>query len=116
MAQKIGPKAGWSLDLTTCDSDGKAWDFNNLEMRNRAVRKVLKDEPLLLVGSPMCTAFSAMNRINHAREPEEVVRQRFEYARRHLEFATELYKLHIQGGRYFLHEHPEGASSWQENV
>ena len=52
VARTMGLKAGWSLDITTRDSDGKAWDFN---MRNRAVRKVLTDEPVLLIGSPMCT-------------------------------------------------------------
>ena len=44
----------------------------------------------------------------------EVVEARFEYARNHLRFATQLYKLQIQGGRYFPHEHPENASSWEE--
>ena len=39
MARRMGLRAGWSLDLTTCDEDGKSWDFNQLEMRNKAVRK-----------------------------------------------------------------------------
>ena len=75
---------------------------------------VLTDEPVLLIGSPMCTIHSVMNNINHARMPTEVVRQRFEHARRHLEFATKLYKIQAQEGRYFLHEHLESVSSWQE--
>lgn len=83
-------------------------------MRNRAARRVLTDKPILLIGSPMRTIHSVMNQANHARMPVEVVRQRFEYARRHLEFATKLYKIQTQEGRYFLHEHPESASSWQE--
>ena len=102
------------MDLTTQDTDGRAWDFNIAEMRNRAARRVLTDKPLLIIGSPMCTVHSAMNRMNHAKMPAEVVKQRFEYARRHLEFAMKLYKLQAQEGRYFLHEHPESASSWQE--
>ena len=64
VARRLGFRAGWSLDITTCDSDGKAWDFNNPEMRNRAARKVLSDEHLLLIGSPMCIAFSVMIWIN----------------------------------------------------
>ena len=53
MARKMGLRACWSLDLTTTDADGRAWDFNSLEMRNRATRRVLQDRPLLLIGSPM---------------------------------------------------------------
>ena len=28
-ASEVGLKGGWSLDLTTKDSDGKAWDFSS---------------------------------------------------------------------------------------
>ena len=30
-----------------------------------------------------------------------------------MRFCIELYGLQIQGGRYFIHEHPDGATSWQ---
>ena len=66
MARKMGLSQGWSLDLTTEDTDGRAWDFNHMEMRNRAIRKLLQDKPRLLVGSPMCIAYSCMNNINYA--------------------------------------------------
>ena len=36
-------------------------------------------------------------------------------ARVHLEFCKELYQLQMRAGRYFLHEHPRGASSWLED-
>ena len=32
----------------------------------------------------------------------------------HLQFMVELRKEQLDNGRYFLHEHPEGAASWQE--
>ena len=32
----------------------------------------------------------------------------------HLEFVCRLYKEQLEGGRFFLHEHPAFASSWQE--
>ena len=51
MARRMGLRQGWSLDLTTYDRDGREWDFNSLEMRNRAIRKVLRDKPLILIGS-----------------------------------------------------------------
>ena len=105
----------WSLDLTTQDEDGRYWDFTEPEMRNRAARKVLQDKPVLFIGSPMCTVYSTMNHINHAKMPRELVNQRFREARKHLEFCVKLYNLQWEAGRYFLHEHPEGASSWQEH-
>ena len=74
----------------------------------------MTDQPLLLIGSPMCTIYNIMNNVTHAKMAKEVVQERFVYARRHLEFATKRYKFQIQGGRYFLHEHPESASSWNE--
>lgn len=39
MARNMGFKAGWSLDINICDSDGEPWDFNKVEMRNRVIRK-----------------------------------------------------------------------------
>ena len=114
MARAIGLRAGWSLDLTTRDSDGRLWGFNELEMRNRAIRKIASDKPLFLVGSPMCTAFSSINRINYARMEKEEVEARMAYGRRHLEFCAKLYTIQWRSGRYFLHEHPAEASSWEE--
>ena len=42
----------WLGSEATQDEYGRAWDFNHLEMRNRAVTKLLKDKPRLLIGSP----------------------------------------------------------------
>ena len=114
MASDMGLRAGWSLDLTTQDTDGRYRDFNDPEMRNRAARKVLQDRPVFLIGSPMCTVYSTMNYINHARMPKEVVQQRFERARTHIEICVKLYNLQWTAGGYLIHEHPESASSWQE--
>ena len=114
MARKTGLKAGWSLDITTCDNDGEPWDFNKVEMRNRAVRKILADEPLLLIGSPMCTAFSTMNNANYFKMSAEEVKQRIVHGRKHLQFCAKFYAMQWKARRYFLHEHPAGATSWQE--
>eukprot|EP00973_Karenia_brevis_P026496 3656165-Karenia_brevis.AAC.1 len=38
-AKEFNLEGGWSLDLTTCDTDGEPWDFNKVEMRSRAIRK-----------------------------------------------------------------------------
>ena len=91
MAHKMGLRAGWSLDLTTCDEHGRPYDFNCKHMRNAAVRKVLEDKPRLLIGSPMCGPFSAMNNINYARMIEEEKQERLAHGRKHLEFCINLY-------------------------
>ena len=67
MAREMGLRAGWGLDHTTTDDDGRAWGFNSVEMRNRAIHRALKDRPLLLIGSPVCIAYSTMNNINYCR-------------------------------------------------
>ena len=34
----------------------------------------------------------------------------------HLSFCCELYKYQVARGRYFLHEHPAQATSWQTDI
>ncbi len=33
----------------------------------------------------------------------------------HLRFVCEIYQMQLDEGRYFLHEHPSGATSWKES-
>ena len=107
-------RAGWSFDVTTADADGKRWDFNQMEMRNRAVRRVLTDQPLFPIGSPMYIAFSAMNRINYSKTDKAEVEAKMAYGSSHLELCAKLYAIQWKAGRYFLHEHLAEASSWHE--
>ena len=107
---------GFALDLTTADTDGKLWDFDRPEMRERALKKLREEKPLLLVGSPMCTAFSTWQRINNKIRDGATVEIEKKRAVMHLEFCIELYREQLRHGRYFLHEHPAYASSWQEDA
>ena len=107
---------GFALDLTTADSDGRLWDFDEKEMRDRALKKVREEKPMLLVGSPMCTAFSTWQRINDLIRDPYVVKNEKARAVQHLEFCIQLYQEQRRHGRYFLHEHPAYASSWQEET
>ena len=43
----------------------------------------------------------------------EVVRENLRKAEVHMRFVAELYRMQIEGGRYFVHEHPAGARSWK---
>ena len=107
---------GFALDLTCSDpDDGEPWDFDRSDKRSKA-RQLLRDQkPLVLVGSPMCTAWCTWQRLNALRRDGDLVRRELARARIHLDFVVSLYREQLEGGRYFLHEHPDGATSWQED-
>ena len=47
------------------------------------------------------------------KDPNELEEEK-KAGRQHLEFCMKLYNNQIDGGRYFLHEHPLTATSWKE--
>lgn len=100
------------MDLTTHDTDGRAWDFNSIAVGNRAIRRVLEDRSLFSLGGSMCTVYNSMSYINHARVSPEEVEPRFKHAREHSEFNAKPYEIQLDAGRHFLHERPHAASSW----
>ena len=98
-----GFRIGEAMDLLT------GWDFNKLSDRKRAQAYIEKYRPRLIIGSPSCTAFSQLQNLN----PDSVEKQRkWREGCRHLKFVVELYKQQMEAGRWFLHEHPAGATSW----
>ena len=76
------------------------------------MRLVKSKKALLLIGSPMCAAYSQIQHINFGRMSPSEIEQVKKYGDKHLEFCAELYKVQHDNGLYFLHEHPFGASSW----
>ena len=114
MLPEFGIIPGLALDLTTVDEQGKAWDFSIPERREEARRRIAREKPMFLVGSPMCTAFCAWQRLNASRRDPGVVRREYNKAMIHLEFVCQLYRDQMEADRYWLHEHPATASSWQE--
>ena len=60
LAVNFGLVAGASLDLTNGD------DFDNKEDQERAWKIVRRDKPALLIGSPPCTSFSMLQKLNIA--------------------------------------------------
>ncbi len=106
---------GFAFDITTVDpSDGMPWDFS-LEHKRRRARALLREQkPYMLVGSPMCTHFTTWQRLNEAKSKDVVsMRRAYTAAVVHMDFVAQLYVEQMQDGRYFLHEHPLSASSWQ---
>ena len=64
----------------------------------------------------MCTAFSTWQRINNRIRDPKIVEAEKRRAIVHVEFCVELYREQLRHGRYFLHEHPAYATSWQEKA
>ena len=107
---------GLALDLTVVDpDDGQPWDFSLRSKREKARALFRQQKPYLLIGSPECKHFSTWFALNQSRpENAEALRHARARAVKHIEFVASLYLEQIQGGRFFLHEHPENATSWQE--
>ena len=64
IASEHGLKAGLSMDLRT------GWDFRRKEDRRKAKKYILEEKPVLVIGSPVCTPFSTLQRWNWGRTKE----------------------------------------------
>jgi len=106
---------GFALDLRTCDENGVAWNFDVAERRDAARKKFHEEKPMFLVGTPMCTRWCSWQHINDAKRDPVEVRRELVQAQVHLAFMCELYQEQHDAGRYFLHEHPAGSGSWNED-
>ena len=104
-------RPGWSLDLTRNDpSTGEAWDLSKRNVRERVRKLVQETKPFIVIGSPM---FCGLQNLSRGRRNEEIYQANLESAKKHVRFCIEIYRLQMQAGRFFLHEHPNSASSWK---
>jgi len=106
---------GFALDLTVIDpDDGAPWDFTRKDKREKARRMQREQKPILLICSPMCTYFSTWQYLNFSKsQDKDAIRKAYVGACMHMKFVAGLYHERIEGNRYFLHEHPRYATSWQ---
>ena len=104
---------GLALDVTRCNEKGEAWDFDDPAKQDEALQLIEEQKPMLLVGSPPCTPYSTLQRLNVSRRTPEETKRMMDKARVHMEFVCKLYRLQAEAGRYFLHEHPATATSWE---
>ena len=107
----FGLVPGSSLDLKS------GWDFDLEQDRRKAEKIVREEKPDLLIGSPPCTYFSILQGLNkwlNRGNPEwlEAFEMNRQKAIRHIRFCCKLYRIQMDAGRYFLHEHPWSAGSW----
>ncbi|CAE7546001.1 unnamed protein product [Symbiodinium natans] len=115
-AHVVGMRPGFSIDLETQRPDGDYWDLS----KDSHVRELFvlldEQEPKFLGGSPPCGPFSVLQNLvdANAKVPVEVRRKRLAEGKKHLRTAVQAYWKQMEAGRYFLHEHPKGARSWEE--
>jgi len=105
---------GFAFDITVNDpEDGLPWDFSLKSKRDKARRIFREQKPFMLIGSPMCRHFSTWQALNFARSNDAAGMLRARTAAIvHIDFVASLYEEQLAGGRYFLHEHPKYATSW----
>ena len=89
------------------------WYFESEERRNAARKLVRTENPMLIFGSPMCTEFCLLLNLSKDKRDPVIIAQKLRRARDHLSFCMELYNYQIDHQRYFLHEHPLTATSWE---
>ncbi len=113
-AARLGLSPGFALDLAVVDpDDGMPWDFDNPNKCAKAKRKVQLKKPKLLIGSPMCTAFSQLQALSKDKGNIEKKKLLLVRVIKHIRLCVSLYWEQIKNGRYFLHEHPASANSWK---
>ena len=107
-------KPGMCVDLCTRRPDGHHWDLSRTEDALWLEEIQEWEKPFSLTGSPPCSQFSRINQLNRGRVSKEVWEWRQAQARRLLHVAIKAYWRQVHSGRYFLHEHPAFASSWDD--
>ena len=90
------------------------WELSRRDHEEEALRLLREQRPKMLVGSPPCTPHSAWQYINEKKRDPDLVRLEKGRGNAHFKFVAAMYREQAAGGRYFLHEHSAGATSWGE--
>ena len=102
----LGLSPGLAVDLST------GWDLGVEAQRSRCSKELSRERPRLLIASPPCTAFSALQNLSiHKRDPKAVQDQLRE-ADLHLSYAISECVAQMDRGGIFLFEQPASAKSW----
>ena len=82
--------AGFAFDIMVLDpDDGQPWDLSVKAKRDKARAMIREQRPFMLIGSPMCTAFSTWQRLNAARSKDpDAMRRAKEGAILHFNFVA----------------------------
>ena len=84
---------GWSLDLTMVDPiDSQPWDLSKRTKIDRLFELIDETAPYMLIGSPPCTAFSALQALNEGRRDPELMEKDLKGEREHVRTCCKAYK------------------------
>ena len=106
-APAMGLTGGFAMDLET------GWELSDHDQWARAKEELEEQRPKLLVGSPPCDPWSALQNFNFPKMNEEKIAAIQERGELHLNRALEMYEKQYDNGGLFLHEHPWTARSWK---
>ena len=118
--QMIEIVSGWSLGWRPgfasdfCENkqygphEGESWDLSKNSDVKELLEMIAFERPMIVTGSPPCAAFSQFQNVSCYPEREKW------QATKLLHVAMDVYEEQSRAGRYFLHEHPFGASSWAD--
>ena len=111
--QRVGLRPGWALDLTVNQDDGSPWDLSVAANQEAALKKQEEEAPELLIASPMCAAFSALQNLNYRNMIAQELIDKVRVAMEHIRFALLMCEVQAKAGRYCLFERPVQARSWR---
>ena len=80
--------------------------------RAQARHDIAKADPLIVIAAPPCTVFSSMQNINQKHHGTPEWEKKYEDGLTLLQFSVDVCWDQISRGKFFLHEHPATASSW----
>ena len=112
-AKDVGLQLGFALDIQVNNANGTPWDVDLPAQRARCVERIVKEQPHVLIGSPTCTALSALQALNKWCMDPVKWKAHIDKGERHMRFAVKLYRMQAESGRLLLHEHPNSATSWR---
>ena len=113
---KYAMMPGLALDITIDDDTGQPYEFGIKAQCNKAEHLIDVQQPVLLIGSPMCTALSVIQAINKARRDPSVVERDLVAGRIHMAWFSHLYRKQIARSSYVLHEHPADGSHFVDRT
>lgn len=113
LARSLGLSPGFALDKTVVDpEDGQPLGFDAAAKREKSERNIREEKLVLLIGRPMCRAFSRLKELNCSKMDPLEAKHMVGYGVPHVCFCVNLHLIQIESGRCFLHEHLHGATSW----
>ena len=105
-AQDLSP--GIIIDMSVDPEKDMRVDTYRVQARH----DISKCDPLIVLAAPPCTVFSSMQNINQRHHGTPEWEKKYHDGLTLLQFSVDICWDQISRGKFFLHEHPATASSW----